>query len=358
MHFFEYDSQAAEYLHHKDGTRAYAERLLSSFLHKMSKKSAALRERRQSLLVEQASLQRYLADVVRHDPLNMRAWSQTRRRLMLLNTALVTLFVVAGGLHGAGFYALAQHYALPMWSVGVGALAATLLLSGCIVLVTAQWLQTWSSAPSGRSSQARRSRIGLMMWSVSCVLLLFTLTGVTLGEVRWIGRLWSFPLMQFGFILASLLLPLVGGLLAWHRAPFVHTHRISLVISGMHDRLMQIRTLLRSYDEEERTYFRTYCLSFWKKLHAFKTKRHASARNDGRAEYLQGHFAESFEHFAYEAAQRLGLQAAPVPKAASSAWSQQAPRRELRPSVPVGVRPPHVPVRHALYDRNIPVAAS
>ncbi len=304
--YLSYRTRFGSYLRNDHGVKKFAEMSMGQLLRKVTKKSAFYREMDENLMVEKANLRIREDELLEKPSLNPGAFFSIRRRLwaenalvifilisaVFLNFIAVTAFV--GG-EGVGFAVL-------RWALA-GTLAV--VLTGGGLVITERLIEAIGDERNSRVEDVPvAGRSVAWLWGILLVGIMVAILGMAQVRATQLAANEGSALLYFGFIIGTLMLPLLAGALRWDTLRYIDVYKTTQTLREIEGRLAQIDSILRQNEEYESNFYKIKSISYWDRLNEFKTFKDNYNEKKGISENLRDHFSQTYDLFQSEASKR------------------------------------------------------
>ena len=303
--------QHGSYLKNEHGIKQYAEKCMGQLIRKVTKKSAFYREMDENLLIEKANLRMREQELRENAMLDAGDFFGVRRRLWLEHTIIGAVIVAAIFLNYVAVTAFLTGDSMALgflrWFV---AAAMALVLTGGGLVITERLIENLS--PRSRPHSKEISGVEMttaisILWGILLVGIEVAIMGVSEVRANTLSEETGSSFLYFGFIIASMMLPLVAGALRWDSMRYIDIYKSTRALREIESRLAQIDSVLRQNEEYESNYYKIQSISYWDRLSEFKTYKSNYDEKEGYEETLDDHFARSYDTFQEESFKRYSF---------------------------------------------------
>lgn len=300
-----FSSRYGSYLHSEHGVKKFAEMCMGQLIRKVTKKSAFFREMNENLLVEKANL-RMRQDELTEQPLLSPGQFFSVRRRIVANSLLLT------GVMAAAFF---LYHISVMAFVGaetglsdfmrwiISAVLALVLTGGGLVVVERLIEAVVPTGPEDEDAAVRRKAVGVL-WAFLLVGIELSILGIVSVRAAEFADATESGLLYYGFVVLSLLLPIIAGTVRWDAMQHVDKYKTTRAHRQIDSRLAQIDSVLRQNEEYESNFYKMKSISYWDLLNEFKTYKDVYNERHDIVESLSGHYAQTYDTFQAEAHKR------------------------------------------------------
>lgn len=310
--FFRYRSKYGAYLKNEEGIKKFAEMTMGKLLRKVTKKSAFYREMNENMLVEKANLRMRRDELYEQPTLSSGDFFSTRRRLWAETLIIVIAVLAAIFLNSVS----ASSFIDTGWELGntlrwIAAVMVAIVLTGGGMIIAEQLIDALITKHKSNPEKERSTvnHFGLtLLWAVLLVAIEIAIVGIAQTEAATrAGGEEANSLVYMGYIITSMILPLVAGALRWHSMRSIDPYKTTMVLRQIESRLAQIDSVLRQNDEYESNFYKIKSIEGWDEINDFKTYKDNINRRNDIEEPVEGHFAESYDAFQSEAYKRYEM---------------------------------------------------
>ena len=301
-----YRSRFGSYLRNDHGIKKFAEMSMGQLLRKVTKKSAFYREMDENLMVEKANLRLREDELLEKPSLNPGAFFSIRRRLWSENALVIFILISAVFLNFIAVTAFVGGEGV-VFSVLRWVLASTLaiVLTGGGLVITERLIE---SIMEERNSEVTDvpvvGRSVAWLWGSLLIGVLIAILGISQVRATMVASNEGSGLLYFGFIVGSMILPLLAGALRWDALRYVDVYKSTQTLREIEGRLAQIDSILRQNEEYESNFYKIKSISYWDRLNEFKTYKDNYNEKKGISENLRDHFSQTYDTFQSEATKR------------------------------------------------------
>ncbi|MDE3057028.1 MAG: hypothetical protein KGJ59_03615 [Bacteroidota bacterium] len=288
----------------ENGLRRFAERCISSLIDKVKKKSTSLRQKIQKLERQLSATKTVLDNVAKESLLSDNEFFGIQRRIrngtllivgILFTEGLLNYFSTLVFISGEDF-----GIALLRW------LIAIVLTFGAIG-VSEKFIEAILPIQKHKGPDAKsRSTVLIILWSTLILGVEVAIAGVSEARARDIEGGQSGGLLYYGFIILSMVLPLIAGGISWDLLHFYdsykHTRKYSFAQSSWNRLDQQIESAVQRLED----YYNVKLNGYWNRFNDFRSYKENCNKKKGITEILSDHFSSSFALFKQEADTRYG----------------------------------------------------
>ncbi|MFI5251134.1 MAG: hypothetical protein ACHQQQ_01775 [Bacteroidota bacterium] len=150
-----------------------------------------------------------------------------------------------------------------------------------------------------------RSTPVIILWSILLIGVEIAIMGVSETRATDIEGGHTGGVLYYGFIILSMVLPLIAGAARWDIMHYLDAYKNTLLHRKIQERLHKIETILRRNEEHKLQYFKIQSVVFWDIFSEFKTFKENYDKKKGlKTEDLSSHFACNNDTFQLEADKR------------------------------------------------------
>ena len=301
-----YRTRFGSYLRNEHGIKKFAEMSMGQLLRKVTKKSAFYREMDENLMVEKANLRLREDELSQKASLNPGAFFSVRRRLWAENALVIFILISAVFLNFIAVTAFVGGEGIG-FSVLRWVLAATLavVLTGGGLVITERLIEALMDERHSRAEEVPVvGRSIAWLWGSLLAGILVAILGIAQVRATTVAAEEGSGLLYFGFIVGSMILPLLAGALRWDALRFVDVYKTTQTLREIEGRLAQIDSILRQNEEYESNFYKIKSISYWDRLNEFKTYKDNYNERKGITENLRDHFSQTYDLFQSEATKR------------------------------------------------------
>ena len=301
---FYFNTRHSTYLRNEHGIKKFAEMSMGQLIRKVTKKSAFYREMNENLLVEKANL-RLRADELAEQPMLQAGEYFSVRRRVLANGIFIAFVVIA-----SIFLFFVSITAFLNEDTGVSGfvrwfIAAVLavVLAGGGIIIAERLIETLIPRRRKMSGDEFGKPIAIL-WGVLLFAIELAILGIVEVRADRLALSQESSVLYFGFILLTLLLPVIAGAIRWDAMSYMDTYKTTRAHRQIDSRLAQIDSILRQNEEYESNFYKINLISSWDMVNTFKTNKDLHNERYGIVENLAGHFAQTYDTFQAEAHKR------------------------------------------------------
>ena len=299
------------YLKSEDGIKQYAERCMGQLIRKVTKKSAFYREMDENLLVEKANLRMREEELREKAMLDAGDFFGVRRRLWMENTIIVAIIIAAIFLNYLAITAFLTGdtvaFSILRWFV---AAVTAIVLTGGGLVVTERLIENWAPRAGHHAYEApgvEMSKAVMVLWVILLVGIELAIMGLSEIRARQLSTSMDSGFLYVGFVMASMMLPLIAGALRWDTMRYIDVYKSTRALRDIESRLAQIDSVLRQNEEYESNFYKIQSITYWDRLSEFKTYKNNRDEQEGYEEDLGEHFAQSYDTFQNESFKRYSF---------------------------------------------------
>ncbi len=299
-----YRSAFSTDLKNQNGLSRFAERCIIELIDSVKKKSTSMRQNIQRLKRNLGATKSYLDGVKKEDLLSDNDFFSARRKIRIA-TFLVTGIIITEGL--LNYFSTLVFIsgedlgiAVLRWLIGIvltlGAVASAERFMEAILPVRKH------NEPEPKP----RSILMVVLWSILFLGVEIAIAGVSEARARDIEGGHTMGLLYFGFIILSMVLPLIAGGLSWDLLhvydsyKYTLKHNIARRTWDTSDR--QIKILMQRLED----YYNVGLNEAWNKFNNFRSFKENYNLRRGMSETVNGHYYAEFGGFKEEADRRYG----------------------------------------------------
>ncbi|HUI28723.1 MAG TPA: hypothetical protein VLX91_00800 [Candidatus Acidoferrales bacterium] len=299
-----YRSAYSTDLKNPNGLKRFAERCLSALIDNVKKKSTSMRQRIQEMQRDLDATKSYLDKVDAADLLSDNEFFSARRKIRISTFLVMGILITEGLLNyfSTLVFISGEDLGLSLlrWLIGIvltlGAIASAERFMEAIMPVRKH------SDPESKP----RSILMVVLWTVLFVGVEIAIAGVSETRARDIEGGHTGGLLYFGFIILSMVLPLIAGGLSWD---FLHVydsykytrkHNVAKRTWDTVDR--QIKIVMQRLED----YYNVRLNEAWNRFNDFRSYKEYYNLRRGMSENVAGQFYDEFNNFKSEADRRYG----------------------------------------------------
>lgn len=299
-----FKSRYGSYLRNEHGIKKFAEMAMGQLIRKVTKKSAFYREMNENLLVEKANL-RMRADELAEQPMLQAGKFFSVRRRVVANGLFITFVVIA-----SIFLFFVSITAFINEETGVQgflrwfvASVLAVVLAGGGIIIAERLIETLIPGRREASGDDFGKPIAIL-WGVLLFAIELAILGIVEVRADRLALAQESDVLYFGFILLTLLLPVIAGAIRWDAMRYIDAYKTTRAHRQIDSRLAQIDSILRQNEEYESNFYKINSIAYWDLVNSFKTYKDLYNERNGIVESLSGHFAQTYDTFQNEAYKR------------------------------------------------------
>ncbi len=296
-------------LKNPNGLKRFAERCMSTLIDQVKNKSTSLRQGIQDMERKRNATKGYLDTVHREDLLSDNDFFSARRKVRI-GTFLIAGIMLTEGLlnYFSTLVFIAGEdlgIALLRWLIAIvltlGAIASAERFMEAILPI-----RKLKDEKANDDKAKPRSIVMIVVWSVLFVGVEIAIAGVSEARARDIEGGHTGGLLYYGFIILSMVLPLIAGGISWDLMhvydAYKYTRKFNAAQSTWDTVDRQIKIVMQRLDD----YYNVRLNQTWHQFNDFRSFKENYNLQRGMNESLDGHFAAEFLNFKEEADRRYG----------------------------------------------------
>lgn len=297
----------------ENGLKRFAERCMNNLLERAKRRSSSLREDNQELQGQLDNTRNYLDSVDRSDLLDDNEFFSIRKRIRTGTFIVIGIFITEGLLNYFSTLVFISGtdmgIALLRWLIAIvltfGAIGSAEKLIEALLPIE----KHKSTTPKVRSIPV------IVLWSILVIGVELAIVGVSEARARDIEGGRSGGLLYYGFIVLSMVLPLIAGAIGWDILRFYDAYKHTRKVRRAEQRAEEIDQKIDRNLQDEADFYNITVTGYWNRFNDFRVYKENYNRRKGITENLAGHYCGGFEDFRPEADRRYGEIGGTIPHA-------------------------------------------
>ena len=285
-----------------NGLKTFAERCQNWLIRTTTRVSLNYNQKNERLTVEKENLLRKKEEVERKAMIEYDDFFGIRKKVRTLSFLFWIIIIAEGFLNyistlifipGDGF-----SFTLLRWFIAI-------VLTGSGIIAAEKFLDSlFPVVPYKGVASKQRSIPIATMWGVLLLIVEIAIVGVAEARARDIEGGTDSQILYYGFILLSMVLPVVAGATRWDLMHYIDAYQNTLLHNKIEKRLLKIDSILRKNVERDSLYYKLKSTAYWDLFNEFKVRKENYNSKKGITEDLAGHYSENYDTFQKEADKR------------------------------------------------------
>ena len=286
-----------------EGLQKFAELCLQSLIERALKKFATLKEKNEKLRTEQSNLTSRKNEISKEPLLDNDEYFTIRNRLrsdafIMYSIVIAELFLnyISTLIFIPGEEPI---FTLLRWFLAI-------VLTGSAIIASEKLIESVLPVKKYRKEESPQkvSIPVVVLWAVILIGVEIAIIGVAEARARDIEGGKTDGMLYYGFIILSMLLPIIAGAVRWYRMRFLDAYKNTDEYKHIEARLNNIDQTIKQNKEREYLYYQRQLIGYYALFYQFRTCKENYNNRKGIEEDISNHFCRKFETFQQKADER------------------------------------------------------
>jgi hypothetical protein len=293
------------YFRNKNGQKNFAENFLYELIGKTIKEYTSYEKRNRILNVEKEKLISNRNKINKNSILDNDTFYSVQKNIRTLSTIVIAIIIAEMFLNYVSTLIFipgeGSIFSFLRWFISI-------VLTGGSVIVSEKDIEAILPIENYKrniegsvfKSLDKKSLPIVILWSILLIGIEIAIIGVSEARARDIEGGTTSGALYYGFIILSMVLPIIAGASRWDSMKDLNEYESTLQIRKIEIRITQIEMILQENEEQKFLYYKLQSAACWKYVKEFKTYKENYNQRHEIEEDLNEHFSVDFDAFQKE----------------------------------------------------------
>ncbi len=282
-----------------DGLKLFAEHSRDWLIEKTTQKSISFLLKYEKLLVVKKHLLERSDRALSQPLVDYDDFFSIKKKVMMQSFLFWAIVLAEGFLNyistlifmpGEGLAFTFLRWGIAIVLTGAGVIIAEKLIESILPIIP------YKRQPTGKV----KNIIAIILWGFLIICIEIAIVGVSEARARDIEGGTGSKILYFGFIILSMVLPLVAGATRWDLMHYIDAYKNTLLKHKIEYRLMKLDLVLKKIDERNALDYKLQCTKYWDIFIDFRIRKENYNRKKKIEEDVSNHFCRDYDAFLNE----------------------------------------------------------